>query len=160
MKIQNWLMPLILLGTLTLSACPEKEPPKTDSGPVACTPGTDGCSCDNGACNDGLSCQDNVCHPTVLSSGLQVLSADARSCNFILSPVGKDTKVVFAATVKGKSVREGDKLAVSFLSKDNQAFAQDALSVENAPTDMQIRRGQCFDAQGAAIAGDGVTLQP
>lgn len=160
MKRFSKLISFVLLGAVFLSACPEEEKPKTDSGPVACTPGTDGCACNDGACNDGLTCQDNVCHPTLASSGLQVLSADARSCNFLLSPVSKDTKVVFAATVKGQSLREGDKLAVSFLSKDNESFGQDALSVEGAPADMQVSRAKCFDGQGAAIAGDGVSLQP
>ncbi len=150
---------VVSLGALLLSACPEEQKPKTDSGP-ACSAGSENCACNAGSCNDGLSCQDNVCVTSAASSGLRVQSAEARACNFLLSPVAKDTRVVFAETVQGKFLRQGDKLAVSFLSKDNQAFAADALSVENAPAGMQISRARCFDAQGAAISGEAVTLQP
>ena len=158
MKKTSWMMTLALASTLVLSACPEDPKPTPDSGP-SCSNGTLGCACNDGACNDGLSCQDNVCRASTTQQGMQILNAQARSCEILLGGVSDNTKVIFAETVQGKSIHQGDKLALSFLSKNNEAFGEDALRLENAPSDVQVVKSTCFDEQGQALSGEAVRLQ-
>jgi cysteine-rich repeat protein len=42
--------------------------PSTSAGP-ACTPGEEGCACDERACDDGLSCTDDVCVTVLCGNG-------------------------------------------------------------------------------------------
>ena len=154
-----WTRIIAMAGlSLTLLACPEEEEPKTDAGNnTSCTKGTENCACDDGTCNDGLVCQDELCVP-VSHSGLTISDDNARACEVLLSGVSKNTKVVFADSVKGKTILQGEQMAVTFFSTSDAPISGDAVTVEGAIEGTQIAKSSCFGKDGEALAGASVSF--
>ncbi len=141
--------------------------PGRDTGPggddmgVACPPGTDGCPCAAGACEGELVCREGTCAPPV-QQGLAIADAAARSCE-VLFREGAGIAVLGATYdegVEGFLIREAPSAALAFLRTADAPFEVGSvqLQLDGDAAALSIVRARCFDARGAELAGDGVTL--
>jgi hypothetical protein len=94
--------------------------------------------------------------PTVL--GLDVSDERARSCEVVLAdPDRAVADVGFGAAVQGKVVREGARIAASFLSRSDARIAAGQVTlvlVDGASSDsVQVQVSQCFNGAGEQISG-------
>ena len=129
-----------------------------------CMVGTSGCPCDNGACQGGLMCSNNVCRAGG-ESGLNISSMDARGCDVLLAdPDFSVLNVRFASSVEGKWLRRNNRVATSFVTKANAAFAGGAVTVELAQganaANVTVVSGSCVGQDGRALPAAMVTLVP
>ncbi len=129
-----------------------------------CMVGTSGCPCDNGACQGGLMCSNNICRAGG-ESGLTISGMDARGCDVLLAdPDHAVLGVRFGTTVEGKWLRRNDRVATSFVNKTNTAFSGGAVTVELATgvsaANVAVVSGSCVGQDGRAVASATVTLAP
>lgn len=132
-----------------------------DPPPPDCPAGTLDCPCNAGACNSGLECREDKCQTAAVVAGFAVSDANARSCELLLDNAS-DVKMVFDATVTGRGIHEGNRLAVAFVSATDVAIAAGAVKAERAGgslAGLTISTSRCFDRNGAPLAGATVTLQ-
>src|SRR5262245_52472276 len=78
---------------------------------TACAPGKNGCACLQQACDTGNVCVNGTCKEESRVT-LSVPGGSARACEVLLGETGgKLSRVVFANDVKGKWLRQGDKVS-------------------------------------------------
>ena len=131
-----------------------------------CQPGTEGCSCDNGSCNEGLECKDGVCVAKSGSHGLSIDNAEARACD-VLFDAGTSgaASAAFDSSVIGRFRLKGDKLAVSFTSKTDSPLQGKVLRLlDEAGGDVDAAKlggmsVTCYDRKGGALSDAGARFE-
>ena len=85
-----------------------------------------------------------------------IVPAGARSCELLVSdPELRVGGVDFADAVRGKSIRQGPLLAITFLRLADADFEPEAVTLsvtEGASPSIGLSRGACFDRLGAALS--------
>ena len=154
---------ILLVGLSLGASCTSCDPP-TDK-PDPCTAGTAGCACDDTRCDSGLACNDGVCR-AVLTTGLKIADARARSCEALLTETtaGALADVVFSGAVTGRVVREGNRAAVAFHANTDATIGDDAVTiavtgqVDQIAQALTLSSTRCFDAAGAPLSGSGLSF--
>ncbi len=149
-----------LLAALTLTACSDTAQKKKQS----CTPGEASCACtDNGGCNDGLECSNNVCTtPGGTQTGLTISANGARSCE-VLFAEGAGVKVLGATYgdgVTGALRRQAPKVALAFSRTTDADFAGGSVQVQLSgdASALSVSQTKCYDADSKLIDGASVSL--
>lgn len=134
--------------TLCAAACSSSD--GDGSTPTGCTPGA------AEACPSGETCSAaGLCVPTGGVAGALVIDgADARACEILLASAS--TQVVnasFGDGVTGVLRRRDPRAAIAVSSA--AGFADDAIRLEldGAPSGLSVAEVNCYDANGAALAG-------
>ena len=169
---------MTLVAALALSlmaACPsdDKEKPKTDDD-VTVTPDT-GEPDDVPVTPDDVpdtADADDVPGPgdtggdtgPVETSGIQVLSEDARSCEILIKDAADTivTDVTFDADLGGTFERRPPHTAIGFHAIADGSIAAGAVAIVvkgGDATKLEIVHAKCFDRLGAAIDGDAVEIR-
>jgi hypothetical protein len=96
---------------------------------------------------------------------VRVLDGAARSCELVLrDPDGALDDLALGASLRGQRLREGDRLAVAFVTRADAPVADGELRLvprgESALTNVQLLSGRCFDRDGAALDARALSLQP
>lgn len=120
-----------------------------------CASGAAGCACRPGnVCDDGLACDD----VTLVCEGgrsvtLPPLDPAARSCEVLVTDDGgRAVATEFASSVRGESVRQAPRTAVTFHGVADAPLSPDAVRLRVAGEgDVHIERARCFDADGRAL---------
>jgi hypothetical protein len=116
------------------------------------TGGTGGSSGGTGGSGGGI--------PPFAGTGLAVPAA-ARGCEVTLSDPGKAVQsVVFRDGTRGHHLRRSPLIALAFVSTTGGAVPDGTVEVVLAPgaAEVSVLSSQCFDADGAALAGAEATL--
>jgi hypothetical protein len=168
MKLLRDSAPTLIL-MLALVACGgdnKKKPTDTNTGgdtsdtvdndTTTCEPGTAGCECAEQRCDTGLSCVDGKCVATS-STELRLSPASARACDILLEDVAgaKVSRVVFSDDVKGHAIREGERTAVSVISKSDNEFATNGVTLEligDGQVSPKVTTVSCSDKLGKKLA--------
>jgi hypothetical protein len=144
-------------------ACDACNPPPPSPDAATCTPGTQGCTCNAGQCNDGLECRNDLCQPVLQQVGVVVSSPDARACEVLLDHA-TDVQASFGGALQGKTIHEGERLALAFTTKTDTAIATGEVQLtlkagsEASLAGVQVLSSTCFGHDGAALAGATVSL--
>lgn len=112
------------------------------------------------ACGDG-GCGCDPEPPVTEGSGIFVTSEDVRSCDIVFkSSVDEVPKVNFTNVVTGEFVPRAPHVGVSFAATSDASIANQELAraAFTGTGTLELVKAECFDASGAAIAGDVVTL--
>lgn len=155
----------LLVCFFAFVACGDDDapPPRRDAGPMACTPGREGCACLEGAmCMGDLMCDNGMCRGQT-RSGLTVTDPMARSCELLLVELGGEVLGVdYGTGVRGTHLREAPRNALAFHRTTDSAFEATSVMVRmatgGAPLTPRLEAVRCFDARGNPVAGDPVTL--
>ncbi len=130
---------------------------------TGCTAGDPGCACtmDN-MCNGGAMCVDGMCMGAQ-SSGLNVLTDTARSCEILLKEQdgGRVLGATYASGVTGSMRRRAPNVAIAISLAEDVAFPSGTIQVQTptgsmAPT---VSKVNCFDSLGNTIDGAQVEFQ-
>jgi len=131
----------------------------------SCTPGALGCSCDNGTCQSGLECANDLCRQ---GTGLviHVRATAAEACDVLLRETGgtetgrRIADIRFEAHVQGEYLHRSPDLALSFISRAPGALGRAvSLRVTTAGARPTIARATCYDALGKPLTDAQVTLE-
>ena len=128
-----------------------------------CAPRTDcsgelGCPCDGGSCDEGLSCENDVC----VASNSQVVTlsgGDARACDLVIMTNGrKVSEVTFPAGVRGRFKTRNEKTSVALIRTNDTALSGSVAAVtfdgdDAASGEIQTVTATCYDRLGAADSG-------
>ena len=124
--------------------------------PFACTPGSKSCVCAEGQCQDGLSCDLNVCRQ-VSSFIIRVEgSPDLRACDVLMEVDEGGVQMRLHDQVIAKKSRRGRKIGISMISKiQNQIANQPVQLVLDRPESISpdserlvIVEATCYDKLG------------
>lgn len=146
---------LVLAATLALlAAC------GASSSPAACVDGQAGCACRvDDTCDDGLACDvaAHTCEATHAVS-LPAIDPAARACEVLLADDGaRVVRARFDASVRGETVRQAPRTAVTFHAMGDARIGRDAVRIElTGPGGMAVVRGRCFDRDGRPLPGGGL----
>ena len=150
--------PLACVNNLCI---PDADDPNPDPGPDDPNPGPN--PDPSPTPNPDADPEPDVQPPTGL--GLGVLQADARSCEAVLlDPQQKIAELAFSETTRGKIMRRGERLAIAFHATSDAVLSEGSADFVLAPeaTDAEgvgFVTSQCFNAQGAPLEGDALTIQ-
>ncbi len=148
-----------ILLTAALAAGCAGAPSTPDGG--ACTAGTAGCAClPDDRCTGGLVCDTGLCRDADRRE-LVVRDGRARSCEVVLVENGTEVVGVdFGAGVRGTFIREAPRTAVTFLRDADAAFGAGAVTVRSTDAlgTVGLRRGRCFDRDGAELGADALGM--
>jgi hypothetical protein len=122
--------------------------------------GTEGCACRGGdQCDDGLFCDEGMCRP---QGEITIVVGDpsARSCEALVEErAGEVFDAEFTGAL-GAFVHEAPRASITFASTSDSAFAENAVRLRHSEgADLVLARGQCFDRDGAPIAGNNLSLR-
>ncbi|MBN2802841.1 MAG: hypothetical protein JXR91_07090 [Deltaproteobacteria bacterium] len=159
--IKHIFLSTLLIAVLFLTGCNGCSEDKNKS----CEPGTAGCEClDDGTCNDGFSCVNNVCEGETFAA-FSVKNKDARSCDVLVLEKGESTEVKAVVTTESataKMLRHDPKVSVSFISASDASFIDGSVSLSiigfSSKDDLEIEKTECFDKDGKALSSSDVTL--
>lgn len=144
---------LALLASAALG-CDGPAPSDPDGG--SCTPGSAGCACREGELCDGdLVCDTGLCRG-VDRHEIEIVDADARSCEVVLVANGIEiVGVEFSDGVVGTSISEPPRTALTFFRQDDSSFGRGAVTALTSRGMGRItaRRARCFDRHGAELSG-------
>lgn len=132
-------------------------------GPRTSCEGELGCACEDGACDAGLTCSNDLC--TASNAVLLTVSGgDARACDVLVQTTGrKVAEVTFPAGVRGKMRTRDLKTAVALIRTSDTALGGvvAAITFEGdepvADSEAGVATTQCYDRAGAPAAGVTVT---
>ncbi|MEL6543599.1 MAG: hypothetical protein AAFQ82_03175 [Myxococcota bacterium] len=92
------------------------------------------------------------------SGQLILLEPNARACEALVEATGGAvTRVEFGDGIAGKAVIEGDRAGISLVSTSGAALPNVAGTLR-FDGELRLLKSTCFDAAGAALAGDGLGL--
>jgi hypothetical protein len=166
MKNGNAILILLALALVACGGSNRKEPTDTHAGgdtsdtvdhdTATCEPGTSGCECAELRCDAGLSCVDGKCAATS-STELRLSPASARACDILLEDVAgaKVSRVLFSDDVKGHAIREGERTAVSVISRTDSGFAANGVTLEligDGQVSPKVATVSCSDKLGKKLA--------
>ncbi len=129
--------------------------------------GQENCGCVGGAtCDEGLSCQNNVCRaPNGLS--ISVTHADVRSCDVLMMEgARKVDNAVYTAQVIGRTLKKSPRVGFAFAARENQPLSGRLATVtfegtEAVSEDMLSPISvTCYGADGQEIDSHGLTIAP
>lgn len=112
------------------------------------------------ACGEG-GCGCDPTPPVTEGSGIFVTSEAVRSCDIVFkSSVDEIPKINFTNVVTGESVPRAPHVGVSFAATSDASIANQELAraAYTGTGTLELVKAECFDAAGAAISGDVVTL--
>jgi hypothetical protein len=127
-----------------------------------CTPRTEclgelGCACTGGSCDDGLTCEDDVC---TVGRGLRLTIAggDTRACDVVVT--APDTfldDVVFPAGVRGRMRTRNERTAIALIRTSDTALSGTLATLVFAGFDeveadvVSAVEATCYDRLGAVV---------
>ena len=127
----------------------------------SCEPGTLGCECGSG-CAAGLTCregsEESVCVPEA-GVTIEVVAESVRGCDIVIEGIPGAVEVVFGQGVIGEYAVRGDRMAVSFIAREDGAIGGFPVLIDfetaGSPTSIG---GECFDRLGKTVTQEAFTV--
>lgn len=115
--------------------------------------------------NNGNNGENNGNNGMLERGVIQIADGDARSCEVVVrDPQGVLEAVSFSDAVRGRTLREGDRVALSFLSRGGEPFAAADIRLvprgESTLESLELVMARCFDQQGAPLEEASASLLP
>ncbi len=116
----------------------------------SCTPGASGCECNNGMCDAGLACTNNVCGPPPCEPGSLGCGCDAGACDMGLECIGGECWVLSPYPDCGWDAANGWNVCGSTIENpESPVMCPDRFVLEaGAPCPVGLDIVGCCDANG------------